>query len=421
MGSLWSAGRGWLLVGFAVLAGCSGPAHIVLRVSNWGAVGDDSRAAQIEREVYREFELEHPGVEVQIENTPGTQEYVQKQLLSYVAQTEPDVIRLDASSAAVFMDNGVVRDLTSFVNGSKGIKLGDYFPNVVDIARKGYSLYAIPVDFTPLVVYYNEKLFDAAEVPYPSADWTWDEFLAKARALTRGEQYGYTLTNWMAGWLPWIWTAGGDVIGPDGKAEGAADATSTVQAVTWIRDLVTKEKVAPSFSQLAAEGASPFSNGTAAMETSGHWNLWGLASAPKIELSRIGIAPLPVAKRGMKPVTVLYEAGLSIGAHCRNPDLAWDFIRYFTSQAVQRKMQTTGIGVCARKDIAFERAVNERERTFLQLIPTGRKPWGATIEAYDFVEAEGEKAMDAIMKSGRDPRVTLHDLAVKVDRELARP
>jgi len=394
------------------------PNTTVLRIAAWGGAGDDSESARIEREVYAEFERQNPGVEIQLENIPGSQDYVRKVLLSFIAGAEPDVIRLDASSAAVFINNGALKDLTPYVESEDGINLDDYFENVVNIARRDEELYAIPVDFTPLVVYYNKRLFDEAGVPYPSDNWTWDEFLAKAKRLTKGERYGFTFTNWMPGWLPWVWNNGGDVLGPDGKATRTADSQATIEAISWLRDLITVHKVAPSLSQMAAEGAAPFANATAAMETSGHWNLVVLASAPKVKLDEIGIAPLPVSRPGRTPVTVIYESGWSIGRNCRNPDLAWKFIKYYTSEEVQRKIQQTGIGVCARKDIATERAIDAREQEFLRIIPSGREPWGARIEGYDYVESEGQKMMDGILKSGRDPARSLRDFARAIDRQL---
>lgn len=406
------------------LAGCLPPKPepvVVLRIASWGGVGDDSDAMRIEQEVFAEFERRHPGVQIQQERIPNPQDYVRKLLLSFVAHAEPDVIRLDASSAAVFIDNGVLKDLTPYVEGPNGIELTDYYPNVVDIARRDRALYAIPVDFTPLVVYYNRRMFDDAGVPYPEPGWTWADFLAKARKLTQGEQYGYVFTNWMPGWLPWVWNNGGDIVNAHGESMGIADSAATVEAVTWLRNLVTKEKVAPSLSQIAAEGADLFANGQAAMETSGHWRMVSFASARNIKLEDVGVAPLPVARSGQSPVTVIYESGWSIGRSCKNPDLAWEFIKYYTSAEVQRKLQQTGIGVCARKDIAQERATDEREQKFLNIIPSGRAPWGATIQGYDFVEAEGQREMDAILKSGRDPKVVLGRLARSIERELNEP
>jgi ABC-type glycerol-3-phosphate transport system substrate-binding protein len=117
---------------------------------------------------------------------------------------------------------------------------------------------------------------------------------------------------------------------------------------------------------------------------------------------------------------VIYESGWAIGRHSRHADAAWKFIQYFTSAPVQRQLQKSGIGVCARKDVSKERAINEREREFLRIVPSGRNPWGAKVQGYDFVEDEGTKMMDSVLKSGKDPKAALKDFAATVDRELAK-
>lgn len=390
-----------------------------MRVADWSPAGDDSDSAKVEREVYREFERQHPGVEIQREGTPGGQDYVKKILLGFIAKSEPDVIRLDASSAAVFVDGGVVRDVRPLA-ARDGFDLDQFYPNTLSVAERGDKLYALPVDFTPVVMYYNRKLFDAAGVPYPHEGWTWDEFLDDAKKLTVGDRYGYAFTNWMAGWILWLWTNGCDVFDANHHALPAVTDTLTVGSITFIRDLVDRYKVAPSLSQQAAQGVEPFANGDAAMELSGHWNLVTLSHSPKIDLKDIGIAPVPMARAGMKPVTVLYESGWAIGSHSKKADLAWEFIKYFTSAEVQRKIQAGGIGVCARKDVAQERATTEREREFLRIVPSGRNPWGATVVGYDFVEDEGMRMMDSVLKSGRAPSEALKAFGATVDKELSK-
>ena len=410
----------WLAFGIAavMLSSCTpqaAPKKIILRISSWAGAGDDSEAVRLERDAYYGFQKLHPEVEIQLESVPGSQEYVRKMLLSYVAGTEPDIIKLDASSAAVFINNGAVRDLTPYF---KPADLEPFFPNVLNIARRGAALYAVPIDFTPMVLYYNKKMFREAGVPEPQPGWTWADFLNSAQKLTKPGQLGFVFPNWMPGWLPIRWNNGGDVLGPEGKAVGTADSAENAEALTFFRDLIDKYKVAPSLSQMAAQGVAPFPSGTAAMEISGHWNLTVLAGSKDVPLEDVGIAPLPVAQKGMKPVTVIYEAGWGIGKNCKHPELAAEFIKYFTSQKVQREYQKSGIGVCARRDIAEERAQDPRERTFLQIIPSGRSPWGASIEGYDFVESEGQRMMDSILKSGADPATALRAFARKVDRQL---
>ncbi len=392
----------------------------VLRVANWGGAGDDGEYYKIIRDIYAEFERRNPGVDIQIEGIPGSQDYVRKMLLSFVAGSAPDVMTLDASSAAVFIENGVLKDLTGYIADDSAFSLDDYYPNVVDIGRRGDSVYAIPLDFTPMVMYYNKDLFDKADVAYPEDDWTWDDFLAKAKQLTTGDQYGFTFTNWMPGWIMWLWNNGGDVLSEDGtKAKGYLDSPQNVEAVGWLRDLIDKHKVAPALSAIAAQGVEPFANGDAAMEISGHWALVGYGASDKIDIERIGVVPLPRKVRPDRSVTVMYESGLAIGENCKNPDLAWKFIKYMTSEEVQRKVQQTGIAMCARKDISQELATNPREEKFVEIVPTARMPWGSRVEGYDYVEAEGVKMMDSVLKSGADPKTALAKMAERIDRFFA--
>ena len=60
----------------------------LLRISTWNGAGDGGDSARIEREIYQEFERRNPDIEVQLENIPGSQDYVRKLLLSFVAGCE---------------------------------------------------------------------------------------------------------------------------------------------------------------------------------------------------------------------------------------------------------------------------------------------------------------------------------------------
>src|SRR5205823_386793 len=172
-----------------------------------------------------------------VENIP--QEYVSKMVLSFIAHAEPDIMMLDFSSASVFINNGVLTDLSPYIASDKEFKLDDYFPNAVSAARRGNALYAIPQDFTPMVLYYNKRLFDRAGVSYPKAGWNFEQFLQTAQKLTiPGRQWGFVFNNWMAGWIMWLWNNGGDVLSPDGtRASGYFDSPHNVQTVSFLRDL----------------------------------------------------------------------------------------------------------------------------------------------------------------------------------------
>lgn len=418
--------RSALFVGFlAILAGCapSGqPERVVLRISNWSGAGDDSEFERTIRGIYEEFERRHPGVDVRVEGIPDG--YVSKVILSFVAGTEPDVMLLDASSAAIFIDNGVLADLTPFIDRDASFELTDYFENVVDIARRGDSVFAIPNDFTPMVVYYNMRLFDKAGVAHPKAGWSFDDFRRTAKALTTGKQYGFAFANWMPGWIMWLWNNGGDVI--DGRrASGVLDSPKNIQTIGFLRDMIKVDKSAPSLGEAAALGVDLFANGQAAMTVSGHWALIGYANAPKgpdgkpaITWDDLGVVEMPTELS--ESVTVMYESGYAIGKNSKHKQLAWEFIKYFTSYEVQRKYNESGIAVCARKDVARERASNPLEAQFLPIIPSARPPHGASIEGYEIVEKVGKNALDSILNNDVPIREALTKAAERIDQEFAK-
>lgn len=418
------------------------PGKIVIRLATWGGAEDtDSDFNQTIRALWREFERENPGIVIREEKIPGSKEYVSKMLLSFVAGTEPDIMSLDASSAAIFIENGVLKDLRPLIENDPSFDLGDYYENVVKIASRGKQVYAIPGDFTPMVIYYNKRLFDEAGVPYPPDDWTYDDFLEKAKKLTIPEkqQWGFKFDNWMPGWIMWIWNMGGDVLNspspaPGGEgvggrgADGAFNSPQSATAIQFLHDLVNVHKAAPTLGQVASLGVNPFLDGKAAMAVSGHWEMVGIQAAKNIKLEDIGIAPFPSgtgkptgeAPRTPNtqypiPNTVMYEVGFAMARRTKNPEAAWKFIKFLTSKRYQSVYQKTGIAICARKDVSQERAKdNPLEQKFLQIVPSARAPWGASVEGYDYVETEGPKMMDRVLAGG-DVRKELDEAVRRID------
>src|SRR2546427_477585 len=146
--------------------------------------------------------------------------------------------------------------------------------------RRGAAVYAIPDGYTPMVVVYNKDLFDRGGIPYPSDDWTWDDFTRIAKLLTRDtdgdgriDQWGTAFDRRPFLWIPWIWAGGGDVLCADGRrATGCLDAAATVDAIRWYTDWVTRDSIAPRAHNPLTSGDDfrLFTSGRIAMMTTGH-------------------------------------------------------------------------------------------------------------------------------------------------------
>jgi len=395
------------------------PQTTTLRVSNWGGPSVDPSFMKVEREIQLAFEQQHPNVRVQIENIPGptNQCYVPKLLMTFVAGNPPDVITLDASSAAVFINNNLLADLTPLIEQDKNFSLADFFPTALDIARRDQKLFAIPLDFTPMVIIYNRKLFRDAGLPYPKPGWTRDEFLAAARKLAsqspnQPPQYALFFQKEMSLWFPWILAAGADVLSPDGShAVGYLDSPQTVQTIQFLVDLIKKHKAANELSQSATAGLDLFRAGRAAMTMTGHWMLIEY----RLDKLDIGIATIPIENRLSKienPITVMYEAGLGISRSSPHKNLAWQYIKHMSSEAIQKKRVATGIAISANTLAARSFAGNPVEDAFLEQAKHARPPWGARCERYELVEDLGREMIEDILNGN----VPVQDAASRTAR-----
>jgi len=398
----------------AAAAGCRDdqqPTDIVLRVTDWGSPVVESDFMRIEREILEDFEREQsrPGrrVRVQKEQIPGPGQYAPKLTMMYVAGCAPDVVHLDTACGALFIDNGMLMDLAPLMAKDPSFDRSIYFENILNITRRGDALYCVPLDFTPMMMYYNRKLFEQAGVPFPKSGWTWDDFLKTCRALTvmppgakMPTQYGFNFENVLPFWIPLLWTGGGDVLSPDGRrAGGYLDGKPTVEAIQFLADLILKERVAPSISERATLGGDAFLNGKAAMDLKGHWTLIDYR-APDRKLD-VGVVGLPV-RRGCKPVTIVYVTGIAISRSTKHPDLAWEYLKYITSEKVQIKRVSSGLAISGnRKAADFYKTKddpnNPIEAEFHKAVEYARPAWGATVENFPMCEGFGQEMMEDIL------------------------
>lgn len=397
-------------------------ARVTLRLANWSNPAAESAFMHLERDLFREFESEHPGVRVQVDQIPGQGNFAPKVLMMSLAASPPDVIQLDASSAAVFINNDLLLDLKPFIDADPDFRLDDYFENVVSITRRGDAIYAIPLDFTPMVMFYNRRLLEAANVAPPTASWTWDDFAVKCEQLTRwqpgaaiADQYGFWFENHVSLWAPWLWTNDGDILTHDGKhATGALDEPQSAAAISFLLDLIQVRHLAPSLREASIAGADLFEQGRAAFDLKGHWKLIDYRARGL----DVGVAPLPT--RDGKRTTVVYASGMSIMRGARNPELAWQLIKHFTSDDVQVRRISSGVAISGNRAAAAYYARDPIEQAFMEEVAFARPPWGAHVERYPFIEElMNEMMRDLIHASDKaDVPAALRRTAAAIDAAL---
>lgn len=401
--------------------------RIRLRVMTWA--GDAEIAT--EQRIADLFEERNAGVEVIVES--ATTHYQEKLLTSIAAGTPPAVFLLDGPDIPTFLDRGLTLDLTPYLDNVR-YDAERVLPEVLETFRRGGRLFALPKDFTPMAIYVNRPVFARFGVPLPPADgWTWPEFLATARALTRDttgdgrtDVYAFDFPRNPYQWIPWVWAGGGDILDPSGtRATGWLDAPAARAALDFLAGLVVAHRVTPGV-QFVETGdparEARFATGGQAMLYSGHWTLQLLTSRMGQDPDDIGLAPIPHAPGGT-PTTVLYASGWAVPSNVVHRRQAIALAAFLASEEAQRMRAETRLGVPAFRDVAEDLARADPtglEAAFLREAGRGRMTWGARVRDFHEVEDALFQVVDRHLLRGEPLEDVTRDVAGRIDRLLAR-
>lgn len=293
--------------------------------------GDSGEGLSPHQQIIQAFEDANPGIIAQLEAVAG-RDYYARLLTQLAAKAAPDVMQIGDDAVPSFVEKG------AFVPLAEGsFDPAIYLPGVLEPGQVGGQQYLLPKDYTPLGVYYNKKLFDAAGLAYPEEGWTWEDLLATAQVMTKDENgdgtpevWGIQLpATWTTGFEYWVAAAGGKLISEDGMSfVGYMDSPEVIRAVQFYADLYNKYKVAPPPADLNQWGGgnAEFANGQAAMRLFGRWPQAGFVDNPNIDL---GVAPPP---QDAVRANVLFWGGFGVATSTKHPDEAAQFLAYYTGE-----------------------------------------------------------------------------------------
>ena len=129
-----------------------------------------------------DFNKKYPNIKVDTVVIPGA-EYTTKVKTSIVAGEQIDVIEVSTGQIERSQAESMYLPLDDFAK-TAGIDIAKEYGEYADQLRIDGTLYGIPKYLAPAGIWYNKKHFDEANIPYPTADWTWDEFYETAKKLT---------------------------------------------------------------------------------------------------------------------------------------------------------------------------------------------------------------------------------------------
>ena len=188
---------------------------------------------------------------------------------------------------------------------------------------------AIPYDAEPMVLFYNKTMFAQAGLKEPGVDYTYEQFLSDAKALTKDGVQGFAVAPDISyPYLPFAF-ANGNVPVKDGKLN--ITAPGFVADIQQTFDLVGKENVAaaPNPADTTDVPMQGFQAKKVAMVIEGPWFYSTIREGMENE---VGVAVIP-SKSG-KPVGMIQGSGFGISAKCPDKKAAFQNIVKMTTPEV---------------------------------------------------------------------------------------
>ncbi|RJP51792.1 MAG: sugar ABC transporter substrate-binding protein [Anaerolineaceae bacterium] len=359
-----------------VLSSCAGTQENSGKIS-FMVFGDPAELAAYQSLVDT-FHTKHPEIKVELIHIPGQSDYRKRLAADLTAGTPADVVLINYRRYAPFAALGALTPLDSYFNNSKLITKEDFYSESFDPFIYEGQLMCIPQNLSSLVVYYNKELFDQANVPYPAADWTWEDFLATAQALTKDtnddgatDQFGVGIEASLIRFAPFVWQAGGDLVDDETNPTTLMlDTDEAFDAIDFFVSLQTVHHVVPNAEEeIAQDSESRFINGITAMFFNSRR---GVPTYRESAVFDWDVAALP---QGETKAGILHADGYCLPSASKNKNAAWVFIEFANSAEGQTIVAASGRTVPSLKAVANSPAFLDpkarpaNSRVFLDTIP----------------------------------------------------
>ncbi len=271
------------------------------------------------------FEKDNPGIKIQAEAIPwgGGTDYANRIFASAVAGTLPDTGLVRLSYLSQLMEMDAITPLDDYLKGwTARADISDDLWKL-NTAKDGKKYY-VPAHYVVLYLCYRTDLFQQAGLQPPK---TFEEFRTCAKALTKGDIYGFGMRGGAGGFDNW----GPFVLGGGASFDkGGMVTEKALKQNEWYVNLFRQDKVtAPSaptdsFRQII----DAFKAGRTAMV------IHHLTTANEMEQAlgadKVGAVPVPKSPEG-GAWTIFGDESNAIFSTCKNKDAAFKWISWLAT------------------------------------------------------------------------------------------
>lgn len=327
------------LIGAAGCAGAqeeAGPKTLrVLAMQQAGPTPEEMNA------IVEKFNASNPNVVVEIEYV--SYDALHDKIATAMSTTPPayDIILVDDIWYAEFAANGYILDVTDRLDDNMKANI---FESAWAITTVDGKTYGMPWLLDAKYFFYNEKIL--ADAGFSAPPTTWEELAEMGQAIKDQGLVEYPIA--------WSWAQAEAAICDyvtllEGNGSALVDASGApifnneigVKTLQWMVDSIESGLSNPaSITYVEEDVRNVFSQGKAAFAV--NWlymyELAALNTEESQVTGQVKMALMPAFEgSGVQSATINGSMGFSVVAKSANPDDAWEFVKFLTSEEIQKE------------------------------------------------------------------------------------
>ena len=357
-----------------------------------------------------EFTKANPGHEIKIE-VVNWNALLQKLQTDISGNANSDISIIGTRWLLDFVRDDLIEPLDGYMNPAFRERFIGTFLKPAEIKNKVYGL---PIAASSRGLYYNKAMLTAAG--FPNGPKTWDELIAAAEKIKAAGGNGFGVqgkgTETDVYWYYSLWSHGGDVVTPDGKA--AFNSPAGVKTLSMYKSIVDRGLSQPGVTDYdRTDLQNLFKQGRIGMVITAPFLINQIAK--EVPTLDYGIAPVPA---GTNSSTYAVTDSVVMFKNSKVKPTAWKFLDYIFTAAPRIEF-TKGEGFlpttkAEAADPYF--TGNERLQTFVNLLPNAH--FAPTITGWEDTAKAVTNAAQSVYLGQATPEAALKKAEEEANKAL---